>query len=369
MRSTVRTPKLREACFSDHEQIARLESRFGLAPKSYEERTHLWLGNPLYKDLQGEWTIGWVLEDENRRIVATMANIPLLYEFEGKTLIVASGSNWVAEPSCRSASLLLLDHVINQSDVDLYLNNTVSAASAAAVTALGCSRVPVGQWDKSAIWTTDYQSVFERRLARRKIVFAKPLSRAIAAGIRLKDRLVTKALRKGDVEVSHCTRFDDRFDDFWETLRQRHPHLLLAVRTRDVLEWHYKYALLNDKLWIAIVVDGPRLAAYATFQRMDRPVWGKRVRLVDYQSLDGSTALLTPLLSWALAKCRDERIHTLEIVGRWLENGELGEPVTPSVRELPTWKFVYRATTAALAASLRNPRAWAPSLFDGDASL
>jgi len=42
-------PKLREARFRDYDQIAGLESRFGLTIKPYEEWVHLWQGNPLYR--------------------------------------------------------------------------------------------------------------------------------------------------------------------------------------------------------------------------------------------------------------------------------------------------------------------------------
>jgi len=95
----------------------------------------------------------------------------------------------------------------------------------------------------------------------------------------------------------------------------------------------------------------------------------KRLSLIDFQSLDGTTALLSPLLSWALKRCRDEGIHVLENVGRWLEPGELIKTAAPYQRKLPAWSYFYRASHPKLAESLRNRRAWAPSLFDGDASL
>ena len=137
-------PKLREARFEDYEQIAELESRFGLAAKPYEEWIHLWQGNPLYRKLKADWPIGWVLEGEDGKIVASMGNIPCLYELDGRKILVASGRSWVADIAYRSASLSLLDNVIQQRNVDLYLNNTASHNSVAAVTALECSRVPVG---------------------------------------------------------------------------------------------------------------------------------------------------------------------------------------------------------------------------------
>jgi hypothetical protein len=70
-----------------------------------------------------------------------------------------------------------------------------------------------------------------------------------------------------------------------------------------------------------------------------------------------------------LRKSREAGIHTLEVVGRWLGPGELLETAAPHPRELPAWKFCYRANTPELAASLRNPKVWSPSLYDGDASL
>jgi hypothetical protein len=361
--------KLREAALSDHAQIARLESRYGLIAKSYEEWSHLWLGNPVYRSLGDGWSIGWVLEDGSGNIVGSMGNIPLAYELEGRPILASSGYNWVAEPACRSSALLLLDSVINQRGVDLYVNNTVSAASAAAVNAFECERVPVGRWDRSGVWDTDRQHYYETRLSERNWPLAKPLSYALSVPVSFRDRLRTAALSDRDVEVSTCPDFDERFDDFWADFKQKNAHRLLAVRTREMLQWHYRYALQNGHLWIPAVLDGCGLLAYATFQRYDRPVWGTRMRLVDFQSLDGRADLLLPLLSWALRKCRAEGIHALEVMGCWLGSGELLENAAQTSRALPTWKFVYRANTPALAASLRNPEAWAPSLYDGDASL
>ena len=70
-------PKVRAATFEDYSQTASLEARFGLDARSYEEWSHLWRGNPVYRELQPGWSIGWVLEDEGRKIVGSMANIPL----------------------------------------------------------------------------------------------------------------------------------------------------------------------------------------------------------------------------------------------------------------------------------------------------
>jgi hypothetical protein len=365
-----RAPKLREASFEDYNQIALLGSRHGFEVKSYEEWSHLWLDNPAYRELQASWSIGWVLEDENNHLVGSLENIPLWYEFEGKRLLAASSRGWVADPEYRSASLLLVDRLINQRSLDLYLSNTLNAASAAALSVFPFQRVPVGVWNESVFWITHHQGFVESFLKLKKYPLAKLLSYPLSAGVFLKDVLTRKALPSAKVEVQACPVFDERFDDFWVNLKRCRSHLLLAVRTREVLEWHYRYALLNKRLWIATIVDGPRLVAYAVFDRMDSPDIGlKWVRLVDFQSLDESTALLSPFLSWALKRCKDEGIHMLECVGRWLEKGELLDVIAPYRRRLRSWVYVYHTTDPRLAESLRDRRAWAPSLFDSDASL
>jgi hypothetical protein len=369
LESTAAGATLREAAFTDHAQIADLEARHGLVPKHHDAWARLWLDNPLYRARGGAWPIGWVLEDDGRRIVGSMGNIPLAYELEGRPLLAASGHNWVAEPAYRSAALLLLDHVLEQPDVDLYVNNTVSAASAAPVEALLCTRVPVGRWDRSGVWWTDRRGYYEARLRERRLPFPRALSQAVSARERLIDRLTRKRLPAAEAEVTVCSAFDERFDEFWAELRQAYSHRLLAVRTREMLAWHYGDASGPLRPWIAAVRDGRRLAAYATFQRHDRPAWGTRVRLVDFQSLDGGTEPLVPLLAWAWRRCRDEGVHSLEVVGRWLDAGEPLEDAGAEGHELPAWKFHYRANRPPLADRLQDPKVWDPSLYDGDASL
>jgi hypothetical protein len=365
-----RGPRLRAACFDDHEQIDRLGARYALKPKSYEEWSHLWLGNPVYREIRDRWNIGWVLEDEHRRIVGSVGNIPVSYALDGRTILAASSHSWVADPEYRGAALVLLDHLINQAGVDLFVSTTVSALSTPGIEAYECSRVPVGVWDESAFWVTHYQGFVQSYLTLKQYGRPRALSYPLSAAVLLKDRLTKKAWGANDAEVQLCVGFDERFDEFWEELKRRNPDTLLAVRTREVLAWHYASLLSSNRLWIATVADGRRLMAYAVFDRSDKPAIGlKRVRLVDFQSLDGGTALLPALLSRALRKCREEGIHVLEHFGRWLEPGELLDGIAPYRRKLPSWIHVYRANDPPLAQRLKDPRVWAPSLFDGDASL
>jgi hypothetical protein len=377
--------RLRETRFEDYHQVAALESRFDLAVKPYNEWVHLWQGNPLYRELKTDWPIGWVLEDEDGKIVGSMGNIPLLFELNGRRILAASGRHWVAETAHRSSSILLLDRLITQPQIDLYVNTTVSSVSVPPVTALGCSRMQVGIWDEVAYWITNYPGCFKSLVAR-KNPFAFPLWEGSWTQLKAMGALLSKlpshqfskafsrsggtALRDFDVEVIACSDFDERFDKFWEDLKRINPHMLLAVRSREFLRWHFKYAMLGSRVWIATIADGSRLSAYAIFSKTCNAGTGiTQVKLVDYQALDGSPAMLGPFMSWALKRCRSEGIHILEHTGRWLEKGEFFENAAPYRRKLPSWQYFYRVNNPALRAALSDKNVWGPSLFDGDATL
>ncbi|HLK48491.1 MAG TPA: hypothetical protein VKT49_10170 [Bryobacteraceae bacterium] len=362
--------KIREARFEDYGPIVSLQRRYGLGTRSYEDWSQMWLGNPLYRELRSRWPIGWVLEDRSGRIVASIGNIPLPYEWNGRPIIASSGISWVAEPGFRSASLLLLDSVVNQRGVDLYLNSTVTKEAEPAIEMFHCLRVPVGRWDERAFWVTNHRGFSASLLIKKGFPRLRFLSCVLGPASFLHERLSGQAGLQDTAEVECCAGFDERFDGFWEELRWQRRNQLLAVRSREVLNWHFGDSLRNGRLWIAAVAERGRLAAYAIFDRRDNPKYAlKRVRLVDYQSLNGSEELLPSLLSWGLRRCRRTGVHMLENVGRWLEDGEIIAASAPHLRKLYAWSYFYRACQPWLAEHLQNPSAWSPSLFDGNASL
>jgi len=363
-------PSLREALPEDYEQIASIEARYGLAAKSYEEWCHLHLTNPVRYESDPPAPVGWVIESGDGRIVGSVGNIVLPYELGGRRIRAGTGRALVVEPAYRSLSLLLLDRLMHRPGVELFLTNAITPASAPSFDALGCARVPAGMWDRSVFWITHYRGFMASFLARSHAVAARQLSYPLAAAAFLKERLARRRTHVTDIEVQWCQGFDDRFEDFWEHLRNTKPHVLLADRSRDVLEWHFRHAMRKKQLWIAAAIDGPRIAAYALFDQRDNASFGlKRVRLVDFQSRDTTGGLLLPLLSWAIRKCRDEGIHMLESVGAPPGKEEWIAGCAPHQRKLTAWTYVYQASTPYLAECLRDPSAWDPTLFDASASL
>jgi hypothetical protein len=363
--------RFRPATFQDHGQITELESRYALETESYEQFVHLWANNPVYQEFPNR-PIGWVLENEDDHVVGYIGNVPLLYEFGEQRLVVSSSRALVVDARYRSYSLPLLSHFFKQRGVDLFLDTTVNSEAGKAHEIFRALRVPSGNWDQSVFWITDYQGFSASLLVRKEVRGIKSLRYPVSAGLFLRDALAGRVLktRRNGFESGFCDKFDHRFEDFWQQLRKSSPRRLLANRSRETLHWHFKHPLAKGRAWVLTVGRGSALAAYAIFFRQDNPQYAlKRMCLVDFQALDGHVELLRPLLCNALERCRDEGIHMLEAIGFPPEKQRVIDSLSPDRRSLSSWRYFYKATNRQLADSLKDPLAWDPSCFDGDASL
>lgn len=366
-KTSVPAVEFREATFDDYGKIFRLEDRFQLGFKSFEEWSHLWVNNPVYKQVR-DWPIGWVLENRNGEIVGSIGNIPLRYEFGGAALIAAAGHAWVADEQYRTYALMLLNQHLSQTGVDLYLETSVNANSEESFARLRCLRVPAGAWDRAGFWVTNYRGFVGSALTKKSVVAARALAYPLSPAMFLIDRIKNDPLRAiGQGNVRFCAGFDERFDDLWENLRTRNPGVLLGCRDRETLNWHFRYALAEGRAWILTVDDGPRLAAYSIFLRKDaRQIGLRRVRLIDFQSSDGGTSLLLPMLAAAVQRCREEKKSVLENIG-WRLDRE--DTIAPHQRVLPSWQYYYKAGNPGLDAALEDRTAWNPTQYDGDITL
>jgi hypothetical protein len=360
--------RIREAGLDDYGQIAQLQSRNGLSTRSNEEWRGLWTRNPAYTKSPGNGSIGWAIEDGAGAIVGFVGNLPLAYRWKGREVRAATAYSWVVDAAYRGYSLLLLDRMVKQPSVDLIVCTTVNAIAAKAYDAFQFSRVPAGSWDRSGFWITDHRAFARSALRSADAPFSRALAYPVSAALWLCGRLTKTPGRHGSFEL--CNRFDERFDRFWRELEDENPGRLLAVRDRESLEWHFGGALARGDAWMLAAVDGGRIVAYAIFDRKDHPaIELKRLRIVDFQALRGSDRLLRPAIAWLLRKCRSEGVHIAEHSGGWLDRLGIEGTAAPFRRKLKSWLFYYKARGESLARQLQDPNVWAPSSFDGDASL
>lgn len=366
-------PLVRLARFEDYEQIAALEARHGLTVKPRDEWMSLWQGNPAYSELP-DWPIGWVADDGNGHIVGTLGNIPSYFYFGGKRFVCASGRGWAVDVQHRAFSVILLAHQLRQKHSDLNLITTPGPTTVSLCAQLGWSRVPVGEWDRSAFWVTDYAKVLQSYLDAKTPKFLSTLARMLIDPSRhLRDSLLGATRRSpcedGRYQLEWPATFDSRFDDFWLQKKERASDLLLAVRDAETLRWHFRATLQQGRTWILTASADGKLAAYALFERRDvRSFRLARALVVDFQMLTKDSALCSAMIRCALERCRREGIDILENPGCWMEQLLPVEP-PPHRRNLDVWCYLFKITNPELESSLRGAASWYPTQYDGDATL
>lgn len=369
----VAPPGVRQALIEDYNQITDLLIRYGFTTKTHDEWTALWRNNPVCKQWGGRWPIGWVLETAGGEIVGWIGNIPSAYKFRGRQLIAATGWNWVVHaPYQLGYGMLLLNQLLRQRQVDLFISNSLSPVCETFIRHLGFSRVPIGDWDKSAFWIANHRGFMPIALKMKSVPLGTVIGYPVSALLSCRDWCSDWWMRRrsSGIEIEVCYEFDSRFDDFWEELQHQNESLLLGVRTRETLAWHFQRQLRMQRAWILAASKGSRLTAYAIFDRQDNLLTGlQRLRLVDFQAHQGSEEVLFSMLSWMLQKCREEGIHAMEVQGCWLNRPGLPRIAVPYHRTMSSWRYYYKASKPKLCEALTDPKVWAPSSFDGEASL
>lgn len=355
--------RIREARFDDYEKIAALQLRNGLVPRSYARWSALWDGNPARCRLS---PIGWVIDIGAGEIGGYVGNLPLLYRFKGSEIRAATPYSWATDAAFRGYSLALLDRVVRQPGVDLIVCTTPNPPASRAFGAFQFKKAP-GDWEKSCFWITGYRGFARSALRAGNISLGSVFANPVAGVLYARDAL------RGPDRVTHhqpfeiLCQFDARFDRFGEELAGEQRGRLFGVRDRATLEWHFGAALAAGNAWILAASDRGKLVACAILDRRDYSALElKRIRFVDFHALDGWGHLFQPALACALDICRAERAHVLENTGCWLERWGAKAPYR---RAMKTWGFYYKARHEGLAKELEDPAVWAPSAFDGDASL
>lgn len=370
------SPKLREITLDDYGQIASLTAPYGFTPSMWtcEQWRHLWVNNPAYLRMGETFPRGWVLEAD-KRIVGHIGNVPLLYQFDGQQLLVGNGYSYVVQAEYRGYALFLLDPYMNQKCVDIVLGHQANPDSSRAHCEFGAKSVPLGAWDRKAVWIVSYREYLADWLARKSLPAAGVLSYAAAPALSTRDawnRMLLGSRARRDVEVEIGSAFDDRFDRFWEELCAEYPRKLLALRTRPTLEWRFHFALREKRLWVATISRGGRLRAYAIFlvqKNIDPQDPIRRLMVADFQSIERDKGIFYALLRAALARGRKSGIHLVVTVGHSAGGTDMSM-MAPHRSSLPRHSTsLYKARNPMLSRALESPQAWCPSLYDGDMSL
>lgn len=362
---------LREATPADYHQIQALDARYHLGTLTEVEWQHLYEGSPFAARCGFACSLGWALETPENIIVGHIGNVLVEYSLNGQSLVGASANRWVVDSDFRKHSTELAKKFFAQPQVDLFLNTTATWPSGRAFGRLGAYKPPVEAYDRAMFWVLDHPAFVSSLLTKKNVPLTRVLGYPAGALLSLASliRSFGRCRPNRSALVWELSAFDERFDDFWNTLRPQ-PNRLLCVRDRAALAWRFDKPLRDGNAWVlASNDDSGRLAGYAVFLRQDSPdISLRRMRLVDFQSVGDGATFLRSAIEYSLARCHDERVHVLEVIGFGIVRKRQIEKLAPYQRQLPSWMFWYKAADrlSELAETLENPALWDPCTYDGD---
>jgi len=362
-----RSAEVREAEFADYEKIAALLVRNGLAVKGREQWEHLWRNSPVYQQ-HSDWPIGWVVEN-GQEIVGFLGNIPLKYYFKGRQILASGLHAFALDSAHRGLGLVLLDGLIGSAPaVEYFVGSTANANSSKVLDRLGIGRMPVGDWESSSFWITNYDGFVCSALSKRG--WPALLSGVASPALKVYDKVLKNPWPYQRLALIQQTTFGESFDGFWQELLEARSVLFLANRSSETLNWHFRHSLALGRAWVVTHEVNSRIIAYGVFQRQDYEEVGlQRIRLVDYQALPGTGDTLTSILAWGLNECRAQGIHMLEAFGFHPEKQQIIDRLAPHRRKLTAWTYFHKIASSTLQQELRDASVFDPCQYDGDASL
>jgi hypothetical protein len=371
------TSQIREATFGDCQEATELLRDLGLVMPKGEAAIdahwrRLWIDNPVMMGDGNKPSLGWVLEDQGK-MVGFFGNIPLLYYFGERRVIVADASQWGVAKDYRGLTPRLADAYFSQAHVDSLLVTTGIKPTGQLFERYGAHRIPQPEYDRVLYWPVE-GSGFVRASLRKKNA-PSPLIWALGGigGLAL-DIAMGMSRRKpsgaaGSVDVSGVDEIDDSFDALWR-LKQGEGEKLLACRSAECLRWHFASQSLAERSQILTFRQGGELKGYAAVVNEEAPNIGlKRLKVVDLLIAGDDGQVLDTLLSRAYVLAKQTGCHVLEVIGLPAALRVQVHRHRPLIRSMPTWPLYYKACNDYLTGVLGQEAAWYVTPYDGDTSL
>jgi hypothetical protein len=372
--SDTREPVLREVAFEDFRGVEALAAQIGLGSALPERWRRMWRDNPALQAGGAELPMGWVLE-VGKTIVGYLGCIPLLYDYDGRTLLAVAASAFGVLPPYRGYSLKLAAAFYRLGAPDLFLNTTANEAAGKVSRLFGASPIPQRDYDRVLFWVLQapaFLGAYLRKLKYGSLTASMAghlLSGLLRCEMKLRERGPHRTTNAADLDLLEPHRIGSEFDDLWH--RKTHERKrLLGYRTAQVLRWHFGWLPHFQRGTIIAARRAGKLAGYAAIIREQVAEVGLiRSRVVDIIVERDDQQVLDQLLERAYQLAESDGSHVLELWGFPKNVRERFLAWNPYSRPVPAWPFFYKVRNSQLRSELQAEDIWYASLYDGDGSL
>jgi hypothetical protein len=369
---------LREAKYKDSETATELLRELGLILPEGRENINkhwhrLWVDNPALQIEGSSPARGWVLEDAER-MVGFFGNIPLLYDYGGRPVIVADASQWGVKKNYRGETSRLAEAYFTQKNAALLLVTTGIKPTGRIFTRYGGLPVPQAGCDQVLLWVLDPRGFMQAGLMK------KGINKNIAAMIACTSAPIARAGmmlsshspsgRAENIDQINVDQIEDEFDGLWVRKRGE-ADCLMASRTSESLRWHFGTQSMMQRTRLLVCRSQKELLGYAVIMREDAPsIDLLRLKIIDLFVADNNEAVIDSLLAAAFEVAHSDGCHVLELIGlpSPLRNSIISRH-NPRKRMMETWPAFYKAMQDDLNLQLKDEESWYMTAYDGDTAL
>ena len=364
--------KIREIQIEDYIQIKELHKKYNLRILNKEEWTKFWIENPCLLTSDNPFPFGWVLEDNKKRIVASLGNIPKEYYYKNKKFVIACSHAWIAEDKYRLEAFSLLNSFFSQKNIDIFMVTSANNISAKIFTRYNAKKMPLQNYQNSMFVILDLEKLIYSFLKYKKLPFEKMIGKLVfylSSIIFYKKLTFWKKIHQSK-KVTLNEIIDSKFDEFWNTYKLDFQDKFLQSRTTSWVKWHIQKNIESGKAWIMSVIENNKLLGYAIcLERNNDKIELKRITLIDLVSLKDNEEVYFSLIKNCIIETKKRGYHMFEIVGFKDSKRKIFSKFQTFSRNLSIFPFYYKTSNNVNENFLEIKDTWDPSLIDGDSFL
>jgi hypothetical protein len=361
---------VREAEFSDFPEVSALGKRLGQGPDSVENWQRLWLENPAIQSGNAPARIGWVLEASGE-VVGFLGSIPLLYEYEGKSLVASTTCRFAVDPAHRASSHLLMTSFLRQKDVDLLLNTTATPSAGKIMNALKAAELPQRSYGTVLFWVLNarqFVKVVLKKVGLYSVFYG-------VGGMLLKTESVVRrrmpSLRSRQHEILgfDIDKLGEDFDQFC-AIQVHTTKRLMACRSGEIMRWHFCPPQGRRPAKVFCAYSETKLVGYVVVRSdVDESVGLRRSIIADLVVKNDDPAIVQSLIMAAHESATESGSFILELMGFPSAIRDAVTKWNPYSRQYPSCPFFFKAPNKTIQEKLLSENEWYASPYDGDATL